>query len=105
MWLHLTITCIVISLIGSTSFTVQKCCGNNEILNDWYECEPSQIDVLGYIRENCHPKNCSIETLEYLVCPKKQRLESLVKNVFQNQSVVTLDELGQYKMQKMYPGK
>ena len=105
MWAHLSILCIVISQIGSTSFKVQKCCGNSEILNDWYECESSQIEVLRYIRESCHFANCSIETLNHLVCPKKQRLEALVRNVFQNQSVVMLDELGQYKMQKMYPGK
>ena len=55
---------------------IQKCCSQNELLDEWYECALTKIAVSKLIKDKCASTNqCRLLPMEHL-----QWLESQVKS-------------------------
>ena len=46
---------------------VQKCCSENELLDEWYECALTKIAVSKLIKDKCASTNqCMLQPMEHL---------------------------------------
>ena len=62
---------ITASVKGALTYKIQKCCAENELLNEWYECESTQLKIIKILQESCTSSECEIVPMKHLICPQR----------------------------------
>ena len=62
---------ITASVKDATTYKIQKCCAETEHLNEWYECESTELKITKILRESCTSSDCEMVPMNHLICPQR----------------------------------